>query len=163
MSNLISFDVLNQFAKSFESKAVWQHLSNAIPSVTIDGNNASLVKDKYGYQVRLVSTDASGKKQYFFAEVLKENIPAAANNFPNWKIDVYQASRSYEAVALTNGEILELKDYEAKKAELDLLGVTIDVNTRKDEGKISIKAYDPNVPIEQQKESIKLFAVALLS
>ena len=162
MSNLISFDVLNQVAKSFESKAVWQHLSNAIPSITLDGITASITKDKYGHQIRLVSTDATGQKHYFFAEVLKECLPAAANNFPNWKIDVYQASRSYDAVALTNGEIIEVKDYEAKKSELDLLGVTID-DTRKDKGIISIKAYDPNVPIEQQKESVKLMAVALLS
>lgn len=154
------FNVLNNFADALVSKSVWGFMSNAIPTVTVNGTDVSLQKDKYGYQLRMASVNAEGKKVFFPIEIHKDSIAAAANNHVNWKIDVHKAERTYDAVALTNGDILEKDEYQAKKSNYDLLGVVID-ETRSDKGIISIKEFNPAIPIEQQKASIKLLAVAI--
>lgn len=154
------FNVLNQFADALVSKSVWGFMSPALPSITVDGKETKLDKNKFGYQLLLSSVNTEGKTVYFPVEIHKDSAAAAANNHVNWKIDVFKATRTYDAVALTNGDIIERDEYATKKANYDLLGVVID-ETRSDKGLIHIQEFNPALPVEVQKSSIKLVAIAI--
>ncbi len=155
------FDVLSPVAKSYESKSVWAFHANLVPLIPLS-DTCQLNADKYdGFRLKIAAKNAAGETEYFYPAIHKDSIPAAKNNHTSWKIDLYIASREYNGVALTNGETLELSEYETKKAELSLLGVTIDAN-RQDKGIITIPKFNPDLPIEHQKASCEQFAVAVI-
>lgn len=155
------FDQLSKVSASYESKSVWGFQSNLVPHLQLS-DVCQLNADKYeGYRLKISTKDAAGTNHIFYAEIHKDSRPAAKNNHNNWKLDTYVAERAYNGVALTNGETMELSEYETKKAELGLVGVTIDTS-RKDQGIISIPKFDPSIPIENQKAAVKMFAVAVI-
>jgi len=159
-------DLFNQFieagAKVFESTSVWKVVSIMIPSLPIDGEGASLIKDGYGWQVRM-QFEGMDKSAFIWAEIPKEHHAAAANGYPNWKIENAKAISDYKAVALTNGTIVSHDEYEKNKDELLKIGVTVQTKTadnkdRADKGFIFIPKYDDTKLAKDQLASVKFVA-----
>ena len=162
----LSFDLFNQFldacAKVYESTSIWKVVSVMIPVLPIDGDGASLVKDAYGWQIRMAYDTPDGPK-YNYAEVLKQHHAAAANGYASWKIENAICIDDYKAVALSNGTIVTLDEYNKNKDALASIGVVVATHTadgkeRADKGMIFIPKFDPTKPVKGQEASIKFVA-----
>ncbi len=162
----LSLDLLNQFieagAKTYESTSIWKVTNVLIPVITIDGEGASLVKDQYGWQVRL-QFEGAEKATFVHAEIPKAHHAAAANGYPSWKIDNAKCVEDYRAVALNNGTIISLDEYNKTKDALAQVGVVVATHTsdgkeRADKGFIFIPKYDDAKPAKDQPLSVKFVA-----
>ncbi len=163
----LSFELFNEFvnsgAKIYESTSIWKTTATIIPVVTIDGDGASLVKDRYGWQVRLSFDNPDGKPRFSHAEIAKQFHAQAANGYPSWKIENCICTEDYRAVALNNGTIVSLDEYNKNKDALASIGVVIQTHTedgkeRSDKGMIFIPKFDATKPVKEQEASLKLVA-----
>jgi len=153
-------------AKIYESNSMWKETAVMFPVITIDGDGATILKDRYGWQIRLAFEDAAGKIHYSHAEVPKEYHAKAANGYPSWKIANYICTQEYKAVALNNGTVISLDEYNKNKDALASVGVVVQTHTdenteRADKGFIHIPAFDPAKKVDDQKSSLKFVATPI--
>jgi len=145
-------------AKAYETTSIWERTTTVIDVLPIDGTLAKLVKEESGpgWQIQL------NLGKVIFAEVVKEDRAAAANGYPNWKIDHFIASADFRAVALSNGTIVTVEEFEKNKVALEAAGIvkatTLNGKPRADGGDIFIPKFDPSKPVEQQEKSVKFVA-----
>ncbi len=142
---------------TYQTTSIWKVVSEFLPVVNIDGEMFRLMKDAYGWQIQMNLGEIA------FAEVAKDDRPAAANGYPNWKIEVAIAESDYRAVALSNGTIVTVEEFEKNKVALEAAGITKTATTpdgkpRADGGDIFVPKFDVNRPANEQPKSVKFIA-----
>lgn len=146
-------------AKTYKSTSIWEKTVTVIDVLPVDGKIAKLVPETTGpgWQLQL-----NLEGQILFAEIVKEDRPAAANGYPQWKIDHYIASEDFRAVALSNGTIVTVEEFEKNKVALEAAGIvkatTLNGKPRADGGDIFIPKFDPSKPAKEQEKSFKFVA-----
>lgn len=162
----LSLDLFEKFveagAVTYESTTHWKETSTMLDLVTVDGVNAKLLPDKYGYQIQLVFS-GTDKDKFIFVEVLKTDDAAkkAQAKHLNWKIVNMKCIVPYKAVALNNGKLISPEEYEKTKEQLAMIGVFVQTEGRSDGGFINIPAFDDTKPADDQKKSVKFVAIPI--
>lgn len=145
-------------AKAYETTSIWERTTTVIDVLPIDGNIAKLVPEASGggWQIQL------NLGKVVFAEVVRDDRAAAANGYPNWKIDHFIANADFRAVALSNGTIVTVEEFEKNKVALEAAGIvkatTLNGKPRADGGDIFIPKFDPSKPVDEQEKSVKFVA-----
>jgi hypothetical protein len=148
--------------KSYKTESLWDiNPIPFIPLATVDGVMFKLQKEKVGPGWQLFMNFGEG----CFAEIAIDDRAKAANGYTQWKVSQATAGSEYKGVALTNGTLISLEEYEKNKESLEVIGVTvqtaIDGKERTDKGFVHIPKFNAALPLEGQEKSIKFVAQAV--